>query len=232
MKRKAWNKGFCHLSDEAKKRIGRATKSYIKKHGHPRGMLGKKHSEATRKKMGRKMTEEERLKRGSKLEKHWAWVGRTKTKCAVCKKEFEYRKTRVRKYCSYACVGKSKRVNRRCLECKKPVKNKTKEWLRCKKCSIKFTVGAKNPNWKGGITPINKLIRMSERYKKWRERVFKRDNWTCQICGKVGGKLNADHIKSFALFPKLRFKLSNGRTLCVPCHKKTENYGFTKSNVK
>ena len=39
-----------------------------------------------------------------------------------------------------------------------------------------------------------------------------------------GGKLNADHIKPFSLFPELRFDLNNGRTLCVECHKKTDTY--------
>lgn len=85
----------------------------------------------------------------------------------------------------------------------------------------------KNPNWKGGVTPINELIRKSPLYKEWRKNVFKRDNYTCQWCREkesVSGKLNADHIKPFAYFPKLRFDLDNGRTLCVDCHKKTDTY--------
>jgi len=55
---------------------------------------------------------------------------------------------------------------------------------------------------------------------KWRKTIFKRDNYTCQICKIRGGKLNADHIKSWTLFPKLRYKISNGRTLCIACHRK------------
>jgi 5-methylcytosine-specific restriction endonuclease McrA len=34
--------------------------------------------------------------------------------------------------------------------------------------------------------------------------------------------LEADHIKPWAYFPSLRFELSNGRTLCRPCHDKTK----------
>jgi len=83
-----------------------------------------------------------------------------------------------------------------------------------------------NPNWKGGISPVNALIRMSAEYRLWREAVFTRDNWTCIWCGVRGGKLNADHIKPFAHYPELRFAIDNGRTLCIDCHKKTDTYGF------
>lgn len=93
------------------------------------------------------------------------------------------------------------------------------------------TFGENNHFWKGGITPINIKIRMSLEYKLWRESVFKRDNHTCVWCGQKGGKLNADHIKSFSLFPELRFAIDNGRTLCVQCHRKTDTYGY-KSWIK
>lgn len=36
--------------------------------------------------------------------------------------------------------------------------------------------------------------------------------------------MNADHIMPFAYFPDLRFELSNGRTLCLKCHQKTDTY--------
>ena len=60
----------------------------------------------------------------------------------------------------------------------------------------------------------------------WRLAVFKRDSFTCVSCGQVGGRLQADHIRSYAAYPELRHELSNGRTLCVPCHKETPNYGY------
>lgn len=86
--------------------------------------------------------------------------------------------------------------------------------------------GDKGSNWQGGINPINEGLRKGIKYKLWREKVFKRDNYTCTMCPNPvrGGKLHADHIKPFAFYPDLRFDVSNGRTLCVPCHKKTETY--------
>lgn len=38
-------------------------------------------------------------------------------------------------------------------------------------------------------------------------------------------KMHADHIKPFAIYPDLRFEVSNGRTLCSACHRKTESFG-------
>jgi len=84
--------------------------------------------------------------------------------------------------------------------------------------------GSSNPNWKGGITPETIKLRNAERYKKWREKVFKRDNYTCRICGERGGKLNAHHCKSFAKYPELRYRVKNGITLCADCHRLTDTY--------
>lgn len=85
--------------------------------------------------------------------------------------------------------------------------------------------GEKSYSWKGGITPINKVIRRSVEYRLWREAVFERDNFTCVWCGTKKSPFNADHIKRFADYPELRFAIDNGRTLCVPCHQTTETFG-------
>ena len=73
----------------------------------------------------------------------------------------------------------------------------------------------KRPPWK----PHNSRRRSCTLNTQWRNNVFKRDNYTCRKCGKVGGVLNAHHIKSWAKHPELRYILSNGITLCLPCHK-------------
>jgi len=101
--------------------------------------------------------------------------------------------------------------------------------LRVGKSSRGRNVGEKGHNWQGGVSKINKSEREfawhTWEYQNWRRLVFKRDNFTCQICKTRGGKLHIDHIKSWRNYPKLRYTLSNGRVLCVPCHKTTTSYG-------
>lgn len=129
---------------------------------------------------------------------HWKG-GNTKILriCKQCKDEFRAWNSEIKR-------GRAKFCSRKCWE----------DWNRL----------SNNSSWRGGITPINITIRMSLEYKNWRKQVFERDNYTCQLCGKMGGNLNADHIKPFSLFIELRFDMNNGRTLCVPCHKNTSSY--------
>jgi len=77
--------------------------------------------------------------------------------------------------------------------------------------------GPNHWNWQGGKTAANAQVRNSLGMKQWRRAVFERDDYTCQICHERGGRLVADHIKPFSLFPELRLELSNGRTLCKEC---------------
>lgn len=101
---------------------------------------------------------------------------------------------------------------------------KFKAGQRCKKCknrnlSDKFR-GDKSPNWDNEMTQEQRIKdRKYPEYTEWRRKVFERDEYTCQICGTHGGKLNAHHIQSYAKFPELRTDVSNGITLCTDCHK-------------
>lgn len=109
--------------------------------------------------------------------------------------------------------------------------------------------GKRNYSYKGGVTSVKEKIRKSLKYRIWRESVFKRDDYTCIWCNKKGGKLNADHIIPFyKIVEKIQFQhgvenlfenslkdvllwdLSNGRTLCIQCHKNTDTYGFKTIN--
>lgn len=78
--------------------------------------------------------------------------------------------------------------------------------------------------WKGGISRDDKKRYHDIEYKLWREKVFKRDNYTCQDCNKTGIYITAHHIKSWRNYPELRFNIDNGRTLCEKCHSLTDNY--------
>jgi hypothetical protein len=80
---------------------------------------------------------------------------------------------------------------------------------------VKF--GKDHPLWKGGKT---RNQHAGLKYKQWRDDVYKRDNYTCQDCKIKGGYLQAHHIKSWAKYSKLRYKIKNGITLHLDCHKK------------
>lgn len=71
---------------------------------------------------------------------------------------------------------------------------------------------------------VNKITskrnRSASKYRRWRTAVFERDHYTCCSCGIKGTKLNAHHVKCWAYFPKLRFSINNGITLCEQCHKR------------
>jgi hypothetical protein len=104
--------------------------------------------------------------------------------------------------------------------------------------SHKGKTGIKSSNWKGGITPQNKIIRDSLDYKQWRSDCFVRDNWTCRTCRINGVYLTVHHKKGFAkILKEYNIKdildarkcselwdITNGITLCEDCHCLTDNY--------
>lgn len=101
-----------------------------------------------------------------------------------------------------------------------------------KKMSAKAQ-GITTKEWKGFIKQTeSQKIRRSIEFKLWRRSVLERDNKTCQECGAKDNIMHADHIKPFILFPELRFAIDNGRTLCVPCHKKTPTWGGKMRNYR
>lgn len=55
-------------------------------------------------------------------------------------------------------------------------------------------------------------------YKEWRQKVFDRDGFQCQMCGQIGGRLECHHIRPKYRFPELTLEVSNGICLCRKCH--------------
>lgn len=100
-------------------------------------------------------------------------------------------------------------------------------------------------NWKGGTVKLKNRIRKLPEYSNWRNKVYDRDNYTCQECGAKSQKgnkiiLNCDHIIPLsqvvednnvtsieeAVSCKDIWDVNNGRTLCYDCHVETETWGF------
>jgi len=121
---------------------------------------------------------------------HFAWKGGIKKHiCIICGKIF-YKNND--KFCSVKCYGKWQSINR----------IKDKHW-----------------NWKGGKDYENKKIRNNLEYGIWRKEIYKKDRWTCRICGSKK-QIVAHHLKLFSEYPELRFDINNGITLCRSCHLK------------
>lgn len=120
----------------------------------------------------------------------------------------------------------------------------TKEKIRKSKTGQKFTLehklniskgtsGKNNWNWKGGVSSLRLKIWKTDKYKEWRLKIFKKNNYLCQICFS-NKRLEAHHIKTFAEIIN-EYKIStveeaskcielwlleNGITYCKKCHLK------------
>jgi len=62
------------------------------------------------------------------------------------------------------------------------------------------------------------------KYKAWRENVFTRDRWVCQLCNVTKVPMQAHHIIRWAESEHLHFILTNGITLCIPCHQRVTGH--------
>jgi 5-methylcytosine-specific restriction endonuclease McrA len=91
--------------------------------------------------------------------------------------------------------------------------------------SRKKVSGKNSHRWEGGKTTEHAKIRNSFEMRVWKRQILERDDFTCQVCHTRGGKLRADHIKPFSLYPELRLDLNNGRTICLECDFKSLTYG-------
>lgn len=171
---------------------------------------------------------------------HQSYKKSLERNCAICGKFFKAKAERI-KCCSRECgiqfrdKDRKKIVN--CSFCGKEVM-KFKSNLIGKKnsfcnsqCLGRYFSGERSPHWiidRNQIKDTQQTIRRSLDMKDWRTSVFKRDNYTCQMCMDRSRKkhavtLNAHHIKKFGKYPDLRFDIDNGITLCVDCHNLIQN---------
>lgn len=156
--------------------------------------------------------------------------------CAFCGKEFDtykYRKIYCSEECSKNSAGQTTLV---CDYCGEEFKRLTslknqleglgqKHHFCSSGCRQLFFVRENSPLWIRDKEPDRRYRNLSLT-KEWRNEVFKRDNYTCQLCGDTSKKghrvtLNAHHIVKFSSSKELRYVVDNGITLCKSCHEKT-----------
>lgn len=230
------------LSEETKQKI---KANHWTKKGYKPSMLGKHHSKETIQKIkeklkGHKVTKEQILKHKISMDKLHKRTGKT-INCLCCNKEFYILPCfiGVKKFCSKECYyvytkdrnGSSERI---CFNCNKKVKvfnsRKNKKFFCSKKCHYEYIQVPENcSNYIKDRTKVksgDRSFRFSKRMSMWKKVIYKRDNYTCQLCGVRSSKgkavvLNCHHIKRFVDKPEIRFDTSNGITLCEQCHKKT-----------
>lgn len=171
-----------------------------------------------------------RLERGQdKYCSHECYAPHANGICLNCGKAFRYPPSANKQYCSRKCANTSTIRNQHLSD---GIKQAWRDETVRTHMMMGIAKRSLSPNWynaphfqKGAAHPRyngNKVKRLGAgryEYKKWRKDVMHRDNFTCQICHKCGGKLQAHHIEHWATHPDLRYELSNGMTVCVPCHK-------------
>lgn len=153
--------------------------------------------------------------------------------CPHCEKEFRHPPSKRGKYCSKACADASEGRKTQSRENAKrqwqdPVlrqrlmdgikaRSESEEW----RSAAHFQRGPDHPRYKGNRREREGASRY--KYKKWHKDVLQRHDYTCQSCGKRGGRLVAHHVKPWADTPELRYDVGNGLALCPPCHDKVHN---------
>lgn len=89
------------------------------------------------------------------------------------------------------------------------------------------------PNWRGGVTSPDHLLRSSLEYRQWRDAVLRRDGFACCDCGEGDPcLLQAHHETPIATAPERATDIDNGVTLCKTCHGKRHEKAATSRSSK
>ena len=97
-----------------------------------------------------------------------------------------------------------------------------KEGHGCRKCYERKYKGENHPRWNSNLTQEERERgRDYPEYTQFIKNVLKRDNYTCQCCGKEGNghNLRVHHLNGYNWCKEERTELYNGITLCKDCHK-------------
>jgi len=196
------NKEASVLANSGERNPAKRPEVRAKLSGKNNHFYGKKHTDASRKKMSDSQKKWDR--------KHWTDIRWTKERREEMSKNNPMFKEHIKK----------------------------KHLTNLRKNRHKFS-GCNSPRWKGGITILNKKIRQLSEYKSWRSEVYTHNGYICQICNTTSGSFNIDHIKAFSILLRDNnitsikqaiecsdlWDCSNGRVLCVECHRQTDNFG-------
>jgi len=173
------------------------------------------------------------LKIGDRIRKKKLWTIKV---CPNCTVEFSSYPSQKKKYCSKTCmVSYIKKYGISDDHRKNLVKNSGTRGFVPRSAFKKGNpapetafkkgqfAGSKHPKWIEDRTAAleNKRDRNSAEYKLWRTFIFSRDKFTCQECYVVGEYLEAHHIIPVRENKSKLINVTNGITLCQPCHKKT-----------
>lgn len=141
----------------------------------------------------------------------------------------------------YVGANEKIKIQHNCDKCNNNVWEITPSWflrgVRCPRCSFINHSGKNHPKYNPNLTDIERIKNRDISINiQWRNDVYKRDDYTCQCCGKKGVYLVAHHLDGYNWCKDGRFDINNGITLCENCHKEFHHiYGYgnnTKQQYK
>lgn len=192
--------------------------------------------------------------------KHSSETRRVHLVCKNCKQEYSVKKNDYEKngssFCSRKCKVDYGHIWVDCSNCKKRFygyrsrvsTRNTKNVYCSKECKYEHRqelyTGKNNPNYRNGLRAISKRIRNLAKAMRWKLAVIAQDKNVCQKCKQtfLTSELEAHHkVRLWKLlddYPNEKidihddyfFQVSNGMTLCEPCHKTT--YGKDEDEIE
>lgn len=176
--------------------------------------------------------------------------------CDCCGKLIKLKKSRIKKsnhhFCSNECCGKWKIGNNHplynkeevlCDYCGEPIKlpksrikNRVHHFCSTE-CHGKWKSENKksenNPNWNPNLTDEERITKRNyEEYNDCIKQVLERDDYTCQVTGKRGGKLEVHHLNCYSDFKEGRTDINNCITLSKEIHRLFHKIYGKKHNTK